>query len=100
MLAAQVLVCLSVGSSVGSSADVGCTGTCVPIDWGQVLEVQRMWDAQVFVCLPVSWVEGLEVLAMSGAHTVCEYHLPFRNVRCTDTPVSISWLDVSGEICC
>ena len=38
-LAAQVLVCLEVGSSVGSSADARCTGTCVPISWVEVLDV-------------------------------------------------------------
>ena len=52
-LSAQVLVCLLVGSSVGSSVDVGCTGTCVPIDWVEVFEVLRMLDAQVLECLSV-----------------------------------------------
>ena len=50
-LDAQVFVCLSVGSSVGSCADVGCTGSCVPIGWVQVVEVLRMLDAQVS-CVP------------------------------------------------
>ena len=33
--------------------DVGCTGTCVPIGWVEVLEVVRMLDAQVLVCQSV-----------------------------------------------
>ena len=33
--------------------DVGCTGSCVPISWVEVLEVVRMLDAQVLVCLSV-----------------------------------------------
>ena len=44
--------------------DVGCTGTFVPIDWVEVLEVLRMLATQVFVCLPIGWVEELEVLRM------------------------------------
>ena len=80
--------------------NVGCRDTCVP-DYqlgsrvggsaaGKVVLTHSMLcrlsdklATQVLVCLPISWVEGLEVLAMSGAHTVCEYHLPFRNVGCT-----------------
>ena len=42
--------------------NVGCTGTCVPIGWVEVLEVLWMLDAQVLVCLPIGWVELLEVL--------------------------------------
>ena len=33
--------------------DVGCTGTCVPSSWAEVLEVLWMLDAQVLVCLSV-----------------------------------------------
>ena len=51
---AQVLVCTyQLGSSVGSSADVGCTGTSVPISWVEVLEVLWMLDAQVLVYLSI-----------------------------------------------
>ena len=31
--------------------DVGCTGTFVPIDWVEVLEVLQMLDAKVLVYL-------------------------------------------------
>ena len=47
--------------------DVGCTGTCVPISWVEVLEVLWMLDTQVLVCLPIGWVEVLEVLRMLAA---------------------------------
>ena len=80
-LAAQILVCQSVGLNVGSSADVGCTGTCVPIGWVEVLDVMLLeelcWHtlcyniflsdnlaAQVLLCLPIGWVEVLEVLLL------------------------------------
>ena len=33
--------------------DVGCTGTCVPISWVEVLELPRMLDALVLQCLLV-----------------------------------------------
>ena len=42
--------------------DVGCTGTCVPIDWVEVLEVLCKLATQVLVCLPIGWFEVLEVL--------------------------------------
>ena len=47
--------------------DVECTGTCVPIDWVEVLEVLCMLATQVLVCLPICWVEVLEVLRMLNA---------------------------------
>ena len=39
MLMHRYLCTYQLGSSVGSSADVGCTGTSVPISWVEVLEV-------------------------------------------------------------
>ena len=86
MLAAQVLVCLSVGSSVG------CTGTCVSIDWVEVLEVLPMLATQVLVCLPISWVEVLEVLLLE---VLCDtqYAIPsFRQVGHPSTCVPAYWL--------
>ena len=50
---AQVLVCQSVGLKCGSPVDVGCTGTCVPISWVEVLELPKMLAAQVLQCLSV-----------------------------------------------
>ena len=48
--------------------DVGCTGTCVPIDWVEVLEVLRMLATLVLLCLPIGCVEVLEVLRKLDAH--------------------------------
>ena len=53
-----------------SYADDGCTGTCVPIDWVEVLDVLRMLATQVLVCLPIGWVEVLEVLRMLDAQVL------------------------------
>ena len=90
MLAAQVLVCLSVGLKCWKFCwescvytvvckyylpfrEVGCPRTCVPIGWFEVLEVllgelcvstifpSEKLAAQVLVCL-IGWFEVLEVL--------------------------------------
>ena len=50
--------------------DVGCTGTCVPIEWDELFEVLRMLATQVLLCLPIGWVEVLEVLQMLDAQVL------------------------------
>ena len=52
--------------------DVGCTGTCVPISWVELLEVVRMLDAQVLVCQSVG-LKCWKVLRMLDAQVlVCQ----------------------------
>ena len=94
--------------------DVGCTGTCVPIDWYEVFEVLSMLATQILLCLPIGWVEELEVLWMLDAQVlVClsdgmkcskfccwmeelcytQYAIPsFRQVGHPGTSVPANWL--------
>ena len=46
-------LCSHLCVSILPFGDVGCTGSCVPIGWVEVLEVVRMLDAQILVCLLV-----------------------------------------------
>ena len=88
----RYLCTYQLGSSVESSADVGCTGTSVPISWVEVLEVllgewcldhwgvgtiihpemfaslcaifpsDKLAAQVLVVCLHIGWFEVLEVL--------------------------------------
>ena len=132
MLAALVLVCLSVGLKCWKFCwvscaytvvceyylpfrDVGCTGTCVPIIWFEVLEVvltllcvstifpSEMLAALVLVCLSVGLKCWKFCWVSCACTVVCEYYLPFRDVGCTGTCVPIGWFEVLevllGELC-
>ena len=46
-------LCFHLCVSILPFGEVGCTRSCVPIGWVEVLEVVRMMDAQVLVCLSV-----------------------------------------------
>ena len=111
-LAAQVLVCLSVGLKCWKFCwescvytvvckyylpcrEICCPGTCVPIGWFEVLEVLGLTSVTI---------RYIQFCWESCVYTVvCEYYLPFREVGCPGTCVPIGWFEVLevllGELC-
>ena len=89
-LAVQVLVfCLSVGLKCGSSADVGCTGTCVPIDC-----VESSADVGCTgICVPMlGWSVGSSAAGTVVLTNSMLYHLSDKLAAQVLVCVPIGWV--------